>query len=55
MVWPIFNTMQILTSLFYMEALFPANLTFFKDIFLDILNFQMVDKDAVYGFVTGGE
>ena len=54
MIWPIFNTLQLLTSLLFMDVSPPANITFFKDIILDIVNFQVVDKDEVYSFVTNG-
>ena len=44
--------MQILTTLPDLQIEVPSNVVFFIDVFLDIVNFQVIDKESLYEFFT---
>ena len=51
MLWPLFNTIQLMMALVYMNMTVPANITFFSEVINDIINFQLIKKEKVYDFI----
>ena len=48
MLWNIFNTLQLLTSLELLQVAMPANLKVLQKTIQDTVNFTVIPKDLLY-------
>ena len=47
-LWNVFNTLQIIMALPLLNVLMPSNVLLVQDVLLKIVNFEFIDKEAVY-------
>ena len=51
-LWNIFNTLQIILALPLLSVMMPSNVILVQDVLLQIVNFQPIDKEEIYGSIV---